>query len=166
MFRPPILFQHGLQDSADTWIVNYVDKAPALVAASAGYDVWIGNLRGNKYSNMHETLDPVNDEKEFFDFSIYHHTNYDLVSMIDYIQEYKRSDPGNLSHKLAYVGHSMGTTIFFRLAAQQRAYIERNISAFIGLGPVIVPTNSTAPIVHAVKNHHERLYKAMTSSYA
>ena len=65
--------------------MNYADKAPALVAAQAGYDVWIGNLRGNKYSYEHERLDPAENPKEFFDFSIEHHTKYDLVAMIDYI---------------------------------------------------------------------------------
>ena len=50
-----------------------------------GYDVWIGNLRGNKYSYEHERLDPAENPKEFFDFSIEHHTKYDLVAMIDYI---------------------------------------------------------------------------------
>ena len=73
-------------DSADSWIINNVDKAPALVAAEAGYDVWLGNLRGNKYSREHESLHPEEDAKDFFDFSIEHHTDYDLVAMIDYIQ--------------------------------------------------------------------------------
>lgn len=57
-----------------------VDKAPALVAAAAGYDVWLGNLRGNKYSRAHISLDPDVDAKKFFDFSIEHHTRLDLVA--------------------------------------------------------------------------------------
>jgi len=44
---------HGLADSADSWVVNSKDKAPALVAAKEGYDVWLGNFRGNKYSRAH-----------------------------------------------------------------------------------------------------------------
>ena len=65
--------------------MNSVDKAPAFVAAEAGYDVWLGNLRGNKYSLEHDTLDYIEDGELFFDFDISTHSRIDLVTMIDYI---------------------------------------------------------------------------------
>lgn len=67
--RPPILMQHGILDSANCWIVNYPEVAPAFVAARAGYDVWLGNSRGNTYSLGHTTLDPNHDEAKYWDFS-------------------------------------------------------------------------------------------------
>ena len=55
---PPILFQHGLFDSAFAWVVHHADRAPAYLASEAGYDVWLTNSRGSGPSRKHQTLDP------------------------------------------------------------------------------------------------------------
>ena len=83
--RPPILMQHGVIDSAFCWIVNYADVAPAFVAARAGYDVWLGNSRGNTYSRAHTKYDPDHDAKDFWNFSWYDMGTYDLPAVIDTI---------------------------------------------------------------------------------
>ena len=65
---------HGIIESSDGWIVNG-EKSPAALVAEAGYDVWLGNQRGNKYSRFHLTKDPDDimadlekNEKCFWDF--------------------------------------------------------------------------------------------------
>lgn len=80
------------------------EKSPAYVAAKAGYDVWLGNNRGNLYSRGHEKLNPDKDFKEFFDYSFFELGKYDAPTQINYVLKktgYK---------KLSYVGHSQGTS--------------------------------------------------------
>jgi len=50
--------QHGVFSSSEVWTENSVEKAPAYVLASLGYDIWLGNNRGNKYSRSSIHLDP------------------------------------------------------------------------------------------------------------
>lgn len=60
-----IYLQHGLADSSDTFILNEETKAPAFILANKGYDVWLGNVRGNRYSNALLSPTIIN----FWDFS-------------------------------------------------------------------------------------------------
>ena len=64
---PVVYLQHGLIDSSDTFIINYEDKAMGFVLANRGYDVWLGNVRGNKHSLEHVKFSRK--DKEFWNFS-------------------------------------------------------------------------------------------------
>jgi len=106
--KPVVLLWHGLLDSADSWIINDEDKAPALMLANQGYDVWLGNSRGNKYSREHRFLDPDRDEDKasFFGFNIEDMANHDTNSTVAYI----RQETGKRS--IGVIGHGIGATQF------------------------------------------------------
>ena len=72
------------------------------ILADAGYDVWMGNNRGNKYSraNVDPECDPDKNPDKFWKFSWHQMGISDLPAMIDYVL----NATGNSS--LYYAGHS------------------------------------------------------------
>ncbi|XP_037777860.1 gastric triacylglycerol lipase-like [Penaeus monodon] len=105
--RPVVLLMHGVLSSSDDFVLNDPHQALAFMLADAGYDVWLGNARGNTYSRRHVRLSP--DQPEFWDFSWDEIAQYDLPDMLAYIRNTTRAPT------LDYVGHSMGTTVFFAM---------------------------------------------------
>jgi len=102
--KPVIYLQHGLADSSDCWIVNK-ENSIAFVFADAGYDVWLGNSRGNYYSLRHSHLSSRRDAS-FWDFSFVEMSKYDVKATVLYI---KNAAGLKEKDKITYVGHSQGT---------------------------------------------------------
>ena len=72
----PVFLQHGLFSDADTWCLMK-EESLAYVIANAGYDVWLGNNRGNKYSDKNTELSNVDDRADFYDYSFFELGKYD-----------------------------------------------------------------------------------------
>lgn len=128
--RPPVLLQHGLESQSGDWIVNFGNQSLGYMLADVGYDVWLGNYRGNTYSRKHVSLDPDLDKEEFWSFSWQEHGNYDLAASIDYVLSETKFE------QLTYFGHSMGTTGFFVLMANRTEY-NAKIKTMVALAPVV-----------------------------
>lgn len=100
---PPVILQHGLGADMTQWIFNIPQNAPAFWLASAGYDVWMTNSRGVRFSENHFTLDPKIDF-QYWNFTWEEMGTKDGPSTIDLILNktgYKN---------LTWIGHSMGAT--------------------------------------------------------
>lgn len=96
--KPPVLLHHALDMDMMEWVFNRPEVAPAFVLSRAGYDVWLGNNRGSRFSNTHETLDPK--KKEYWDFDWEDMGLRDTPDTVDYIKGVTKQD------KVSYIGHS------------------------------------------------------------
>ncbi|CAI0439938.1 unnamed protein product [Linum tenue] len=100
--RTPVLLQHGVLMDGMTWLLLPPSQALAFVLADNGYDVWIANSRGTKYSRGHVSL--TTDDKDYWNWSWDELVNYDLPATVDYVHN-------QTGEKLHYIGHSQGTLI-------------------------------------------------------
>ena len=139
--------QHGFLCSSTNWLTNLRNESLAYLLADAGFDVWMGNVRGNTYSRRHVSLSPK--ERKFWDFrcvewlcivlftshttspccSMDEHALSDLPAMIDYVLKVTNQK------QLYYIAHSQGTTIgFANFAASQE--LAPKIRRFYALAPL------------------------------
>jgi pimeloyl-ACP methyl ester carboxylesterase len=135
----PVLLQHGLLDSATTWVMNFPDQSLGYILADAGYDVWLGNMRGNYYSRAHVKYNPDHDPV-FWDFSWDDMARDDLPSMIYYILNVTQQT------QIGYVGHSQGTTIAFAEFGRLDGVLQNNVSFYAALAPVAHIGHIKSPI--------------------
>lgn len=131
--------------------MNYDDVAPAFVAARAGYDVWLGNSRGNTYSLGNTKYDPWKNEKKYWDFDWEEMGQYDIPASLDYITALTGHP------KVAYIGHSQGTTQMFYGLANWESYYKEKMSIFIALAPVTMLPNTDTELFRLASDFYDEL---------
>ncbi|XP_062959324.1 lipase member J isoform X1 [Cynocephalus volans] len=136
--RLVVYLQHGLLSSASSWISNLPNNSLGFILADAGYDVWMGNSRGNTWSRKHLYLET--NSKEYWAFSFDEMAKYDLPASIDFIVKQTGQE------EIFYVGHSQGTTIAFITFSTIPKIAER-IKIFFALAPVFSIKYSKSPLI-------------------
>ncbi|KAM8711428.1 hypothetical protein ACLKA7_000550 [Drosophila subpalustris] len=126
--RPVVLLHHGLDSSSDVWVLCGPDSSLPYLLADAGFDVWLGNDRGNGYS--------LQLREPSWNFSWHEIGLYDVAAMIDYAL----GANGQGQKSLHYVGHSQGTTTFLTLMSLRPEYNDRIKTAHL-LSPVAIMKN-------------------------
>ncbi|XP_034826915.1 lipase 1-like [Maniola hyperantus] len=140
--RIPVLLTHGLGDSSDTWLLRG-STSLAITLADDGYDVWLANVRGNRYSRRHQHLDPDKDP-EFWRYSFHEIGYYDLPAIIDTILR------TTAAKSLTAISHSQGTTAFYVLGSQRKEYNSK-INVLISLAPVAYLHHASPPISYLIE---------------
>ncbi|CAB3239683.1 unnamed protein product [Arctia plantaginis] len=128
--RPVVFLMHGLLGASNNYIGLGVNNSLAYNLADEGFDVWMGNARGNYNSRRHIKLDPdhIIQKHDFFDFTFEEIAIIDLPAMIDYALDYT----GN--QQLYYIGHSQGGTVFLVLMALKPEYNRKIAAAHLMAG--------------------------------
>jgi len=129
---PPVYLQHGFVDASSTWVINSASESLGFILADAGFDVWLGNTRGNLYCQSNVNFS--NNTQTFWDFSWDQIAAYDLSAKIDYILAqtgYKQ---------LSYVGHSEGTLIAFTEFSQNQTTASK-VNLYVAFAPIVYLNN-------------------------
>lgn len=126
-----VYLHHGLLMCSEVW-VTMLEKYQNLpfILYDLGYDVWMGNNRGNKYSQKHLYYD-VHSTK-FWDFSIDEFALFDIPNLIEYILK----DTGK--EKLTYIGFSQGSAQAFA-SVSVNSELNRKIDQLIAISPATTP---------------------------
>lgn len=136
--KPVAFLQHGMLSSSADYVLMGPQVSLGYMLSDLGYDVWMGNARGNRYSNTHLTKD--NATEDYWDFSWHEVGIYDLPAMIDYVLR----ETGQ--QRLHYIGHSQGTTAYFVLISELPNYGDKILSSQL-LAPAAYMHNVKSPYV-------------------
>ncbi|VDD86864.1 unnamed protein product, partial [Enterobius vermicularis] len=120
--RPVVFLQHGLLCTSSVWVMNLPHQSPAFIFADYGFDVWMGNSRGNSYSRGHVETDTT--QNNYWHFSWSEMADYDLPAMIDRVLNLTGQE------SLYYLGHSQGTLTMLSKLSKDR-YLNKKVWFFL-----------------------------------
>ena len=116
--RPAVLMVPGILDDGARWLemqtpdLTKKNPLPLMIQiANAGYEVWIGDVRGTEDNLVHRSLSP--DDPEFWNFTWDDVARYDLPAMVDLVKKQTGKE------KIFYIGYSNGATAMLQALADQ-----------------------------------------------
>merc|ERR1712232_769057 len=125
----PVFLMHGFITSAIDWVSQpYTTDSLPYMLSDAGYDVWLGNNRGNIFSVHNERMD-IN-TPEFWDAIDFDQmAELDVPAIIGYVTKTTGAP------KMHWVGHSMGGGVLVEALALDPSLKDRlSTSALLAPG--------------------------------
>ncbi|KID89918.1 triacylglycerol lipase [Metarhizium guizhouense ARSEF 977] len=137
-----VYLHHGLLMNSEVWVC-LTDERRCLPfeLVERGFDVWLGNNRGNKYSKKSIHASPTT--VKFWDFSMDEFAFHDIPDTISYILETTEQT------SLSYIGFSQGTAQAFATLATH-PLLNHKVNVFIALAPAMAPAGLSNGIVDAL----------------
>jgi lysosomal acid lipase/cholesteryl ester hydrolase len=140
--KPVVYLHHGLLMNSEVWVcITEEERCLPFALVEQGYDVWLGNNRGNKYSKKSTRFSPAS--ADFWNFSMDQFAFHDIPDSIDYILA-TTSQPS-----LSYIGFSQGTAQAFATLSIHPPLNEK-INLFIALAPAMSPAGLSNGIVDSL----------------
>ncbi|KIW20529.1 hypothetical protein PV08_01104 [Exophiala spinifera] len=140
--KPVVYLHHGLLMNSEVWVcLTEEERCLPFTLASQGYDVWLGNNRGNKYSKKSTQFSSTS--AKFWDFSIEEFAFHDIPNTIDYILSTTSQS------SLSYIGFSQGTAQAFATLSIHPGLNDK-VNVFIALAPAMSPAGLSNGIVDSL----------------
>ncbi|CAH0553696.1 unnamed protein product [Brassicogethes aeneus] len=122
----PLVIWHACDRNARSLVANGKESLPFYYVDS-GYDVWLPNIRGTKYSS-HVSL--TQKDAKYWNFSYGKIGRSDVKAVSEMIVQ-------KTGKKLITMGHSLTTSALFVYASELPEEASKNIKGIIGLAPAI-----------------------------
>lgn len=139
-----ILLLHGTLQDSESFLCSGASSL-ALVLCQAGYDVWLGNNRGTKYSKEHETLEKGT--CHYWDFSVDDMAMFDFPAMLNYIAHTTRRE------KISFIGFSQGASLAL-VSLSLNPELCNRISVSIVLGAALRSHPARRTVLHSFFRFH------------
>ncbi|XP_058744948.1 triacylglycerol lipase 2-like [Vicia villosa] len=146
----PVVLQHGLFMDGVTWLLLPPSQSLAFLLADNGFDVWIANSRGTKYSHQHTSFS--SNSSDYWNWSWDELVAYDLPATFEYVHD-------QTGQKLHYVGHSQGTLVALAAFSKDQQLDKLRSAAL--LCPIAYVGQMTSPLAKKAADNFiaETLYK-------
>ncbi|XP_060523895.1 lipase 1-like [Cylas formicarius] len=124
--KHPIVLGHGAFTNSICWLFSG-NNSLAYVLGYLGYDVWMVNFRGTRYSKEHVSL--TYRSHEYWKFTFHDIGIHDLKATMELVR--------NVTDKKAiYLGYSMGTTSGYVYCSMTPEHCDKTMLGMLSFAPV------------------------------